>query len=104
MQGSESPTKEENKQWIGKEEEGSQDGFYQLKICLEIHREDIDKWKGPDNDGDHQRDLDCSSEAVPQRPGNDQIPVIQGRDIKNHNCVHIVNSGVTVTFPEQHTP
>lgn len=75
MQGFESPDEEEDEQWIGKEEEGSQDGFFHLKIQLVIHRKDVDKRKGPDHNGDQHRDFDCSSEAVPQWPDDDQVPV-----------------------------
>lgn len=40
---------------------------------IKIHKE-VQKRKHPDHKADNQRRLDASSESVPQRPGDDQVP------------------------------
>jgi len=73
----EGPTKEEYEQWERKEEEDGENDSFDPKINPEKEREEIDKRNDPDHDTHHHRDLDGSSEAVPQWAGDDQIPVIQ---------------------------
>ena len=75
-QSSDGPTQEEDEQWERKEEIGG----INCKIGIRMNPESKtvkDNRKDPDHNTDQHRDLDGSSEAVPQWMGNDQIPVMQ---------------------------
>ena len=76
-QSSEGPNQGEDDKWEGKKEQGAVGDFRDNNIMQEICTEEANKDQDPDHDTDKQRDLDVSSEAVPQWAGDDQIPVKQ---------------------------
>lgn len=76
-QGFECPGKGEDKQGEGEEEGDGQEDKWINEVRRQTDNKDCDKGNGPDQNTHHHRDLDGPFEAVPQWPGDDQIPVAQ---------------------------
>ena len=76
-QSFEGPDQGEDDKWEGKKEQAAIDDFWDNNMMEEICTEETEKDQGPDHDTHKQRDLEVSSEAVPQWAGDDQIPVKQ---------------------------
>lgn len=110
-QGFEGPRQREDEHREGEEEEDGEKENWIDEIRCQADKKDCDERKGPGNNTDHERDMDGSSEAVPQWLGDGQIPVTQDRYIyifiSAYSCYSICMNTVGFrycTFPEQHRP